>query len=89
MFTGTTTISLASVPTVERIVTLELEAFLEKHNRPYFDEATVSEKIDVRIGDATVSLDILAKEGVSFDMVQRLLYSHIELVMDDCHSGVY
>lgn len=77
MFTGTTTVSLASVPTVERVVTLELEAFLEKHNRPYFDEATVSEKIDVRIGDAMTSLDMLAKEEASFDMVQRLPYTFI------------
>lgn len=74
MFTGTTTISLASVPTIERVVTLELEAFLEKHNRPYFEEATVSEKIDVRIGDAMASLDVLAKEGASFDMVLCLPY---------------
>lgn len=70
MFTGTTTVSLASVSSVEKIVTLELEAYLEKHNRPYFEEAAVADKIDVRIGDAMTTLDALSKEGASFDMVR-------------------
>ncbi|KZV66354.1 S-adenosyl-L-methionine-dependent methyltransferase [Peniophora sp. CONT] len=69
MFTGTTTVSLASVPGVEKVVTLELEAYLEKHNRPYFEEAGVADKIDIRIGDAMTTLSALAKENASFDMI--------------------
>ena len=71
MFTGTTTVSLASLPAVVKIVTLEIEAYLEKHNRPYFDAAGVANKSDVRIGDAATSLGTLAKEGHSFDMVRQ------------------
>ncbi|VDB94188.1 unnamed protein product [Peniophora sp. CBMAI 1063] len=69
MFTGTTTISLASIPGVERVVTLEIEAYLKEHNLPYFEDAGVANKIDIRIGDAVTSLDALGKEGTSFDMV--------------------
>ena len=69
MFTGTTTVSLACLPAVVKVVTLEIEAYLETHNRPYFDAAGVANKIDIRIGDAATSLGTLAKEGHSFDMV--------------------
>ncbi|EKM57117.1 uncharacterized protein PHACADRAFT_172804 [Phanerochaete carnosa HHB-10118-sp] len=69
MFTGTTTVSLALLPTVERIVTLELEEYLEQTNRPFFEQAGVSEKIDIRIGDALSSLDKLIADNASFDMV--------------------
>ena len=68
MFTGTTTLALALAPTVEKVVTLELEGYLEKMARPYFDQHEVSEKIDVRIGDALTSLDELIEAKVSFDM---------------------
>ena len=70
MFTGTTTVSLALVPTVEQVVTLELEAYLEQTNRPFFVQAGVAEKIDIRIGEALSSLDGLSAEGASFDMVR-------------------
>lgn len=73
MFTGTTTVSLAMLPTVEKVVTLELEGYLESNNRPHFEQSGVSEKIDIRIGDALASLDQLIKEGASFDMVRLLL----------------
>ncbi|GJE93464.1 SAM-dependent methyltransferase-like protein [Phanerochaete sordida] len=69
MFTGTTTVALALVPTVEKVVTLELEAYLEQTNRPFFAQAGVSEKIDIRIGEALASLEELSAEGASFDMV--------------------
>lgn len=72
MFTGTTTVSLALVPRVEKVVALELEGYLEEHNRPYFDRAGVSDKIDVRIGDALQSLDQLVRENACFDMVSTL-----------------
>lgn len=70
MFTGTTTVSLAMLQTVEKVVTLELEEFLESTNRPYFEQSGVSEKIDIRIGDALSSLDRLIEEKAAFDMVR-------------------
>ncbi|EPQ56695.1 S-adenosyl-L-methionine-dependent methyltransferase [Gloeophyllum trabeum ATCC 11539] len=69
MFTGTTTVALALLPSVTKVVTLELEGFLADFSIPYFAEAGVAEKIEVKIGDARESLDKLAAEGVSFDMV--------------------
>lgn len=69
MFTGTSTVSLALVPTVEKVVTLELEGYLEHTNRPFFEQAGVAEKIEVRIGDALSSLDALSAEEAKFDMV--------------------
>ena len=72
MFTGNTTLALAMVPTVEKVVSLELEQFLEQTNRPFFEKSGVSEKIDIRIGDALTSLDKLVEEKASFDMVSCL-----------------
>jgi predicted O-methyltransferase YrrM len=72
MFTGTTTLSLAMVSTVEKVVSLELEKFLEETNRPFFNQSGVSEKIEIRIGDALSSLDKLVEEKASFDMVSWL-----------------
>jgi len=69
MFTGTTTVSLALVPTVNKVVALELEPYLLEHNLPSFKEAGVADKIDVRIGKALESLEKLEAEGASFDMV--------------------
>ena len=72
MFTGTTTISLAMLPSVEKVVALELEGYLESLNRPYFERANVSGKIDIHIGDAKASLDKLSNENQMFDMVSYL-----------------
>ncbi|THH32487.1 hypothetical protein EUX98_g1680 [Antrodiella citrinella] len=69
MFTGTTTVSLALVPSVHKVVALEFEPYLLDHNLPNFQKAGVADKIDVRIGKALDSLDILEAEGASFDMV--------------------
>jgi len=69
MFTGTTTVSLALVPSVEKVVALEIEPYLVEFSRPYFQEAGVADKIDVRLGKALDSLEILEAEGASFDMV--------------------
>lgn len=60
MFTGTTTVALALLPSVTKVVTLELEGFLADFSIPYFAEAGVAEKIEVKIGDARESLDKLA-----------------------------
>ncbi|TFK51960.1 S-adenosyl-L-methionine-dependent methyltransferase [Heliocybe sulcata] len=69
MFTGTSTVSFALLPAVDRVVTLELEDFLADFSRPYFEEAGVSQKINVKVGDARESLDQLATEGMTFDMI--------------------
>lgn len=74
MFTGTTTVSLAMVPSVEKVVTLELEGYLERRNRPYFEQSGVSDKIDIRIGNALTSLDRLIKENALFDMASPSCY---------------
>lgn len=85
MFTGTTTVALAMLPTVEKVVTLELEGYLETTNRPYFEQTGVSEKIDIRIGDALASLDVLIKENASFDMVRPSLTA---LLASESHSAL-
>lgn len=72
MFTGTTTVSLALVPSVEKVTALDIEPYLLEHNLPNFKEAGVAHKIDVRIGNALESLDKLEEEGASFDMVSFL-----------------
>lgn len=88
MFTGTTTVSLAMLPTVLKVVTLELEEYLERTNRPFFEQSGVSGKIDVRIGDALTSLDRLIKEKASFDMV-RLWCSKRYTRKINLSTGVY
>ncbi|KAI0083788.1 S-adenosyl-L-methionine-dependent methyltransferase [Irpex rosettiformis] len=69
MFTGTTTVTLAMIPTVEKVVALELEGYLKDWSRPYFEQAQVSDKIDVWVGDAVSSLNRLDEEHASFDLV--------------------
>ncbi|TCD67499.1 hypothetical protein EIP91_012304 [Steccherinum ochraceum] len=69
MFTGTTTVSLALVPTVRKVTTLDIEPYLKDINVPYFVQAGVAHKIDIRIGDAMTSLDTLDQENASFDMI--------------------
>lgn len=69
MFTGTTTAALALVPTVEHVTALDIEPLLKEVTEPYFREAGILKKIDVRIGDAKDALKTLAKELKQFDMV--------------------
>ncbi|KAL0947353.1 hypothetical protein HGRIS_013470 [Hohenbuehelia grisea] len=69
MFTGTTTVSIASVPSVTRVVALDIEPHLETLVKPFFEEAGISHKIVVRIGDAAQSLRDLASSGEVFNMV--------------------
>ena len=78
MFTGTTTVTLAMVPTVEKVVALELEGYLKDWARPYFEQARVSDKFDVRIGDAVSSLRQLDEENASFDLVRTYSYESVD-----------
>ena len=72
MFTGTTAVSLALAPSVEKVTSLEIEPYLLEHNLPNFKEAGVEHKIDVLIGDAMGSLEKLDQEEASFDMASSL-----------------
>ncbi|KAI0786191.1 O-methyltransferase-domain-containing protein [Abortiporus biennis] len=69
MFMGTTTISLALLPSVTKVVALEIEPYLEKIVQPYFAEAGVEHKVEVMIGDALGSLDKLIDSKANFDMI--------------------
>lgn len=54
---------------VLQIVCLELEPYLEDFVRTYFKEAKQEHKLDIRIGDAVESMQQLADEGCTFDVV--------------------
>lgn len=75
MFTGTGTTMFAASKSVQRVVTLENEAFLEAWCQPFWKKAGegVYEKIDVRIGPAKDSLEKIADDHEEpFDMVRFL-----------------
>lgn len=72
MFTGTITLTFAAAKSVERVVTLEVEPFLEGWCRPFWKRAGegLDEKIDVRVGDARKTIDEMAANGEApFDMI--------------------
>ena len=73
MFTGTTTVALALLPGVTKVVTLDLEPYLKDINMPHFMKAGVAGKIDIRIGDALESLSQLIRESARFDMVTTIV----------------
>ena len=70
-FTGYTTLALAlALPAGGRIVTLDLEAGFPAVGRPYWLEAGMIERIELKLGEAITSLDgLLESPGLgSFDM---------------------
>ncbi|KAG0144885.1 hypothetical protein CROQUDRAFT_46657 [Cronartium quercuum f. sp. fusiforme G11] len=72
MFTGTMTTVFATTKSVERVIALECEPYLESWCRPYWKKAGegVNEKIEVRIGSAQVSLETMAQNNESpFDFI--------------------
>jgi predicted O-methyltransferase YrrM len=69
VFTSTTTVALALLPDVEKIVALDIEPYLVEFAKPFYEQANVKDKIDFRIGDAVETLKNLEKEGQTFDMV--------------------
>lgn len=71
MFTGTTTVSLALLPHVERVVTMDIEAYLVEHNLKWWKQAGVSDKIETRIGDAKAGLQKLKEDKEQFDLVSK------------------
>lgn len=77
MFTGTSTLAVALMPLVKRVVALEVEDYLDAWSRKWFDKGGVGDKVEVRIGDARKSLDEL--KGQSFDLVRLSLCAHAVL----------
>lgn len=69
MLVGSTTLALASVKSVEKVVALDIEPYLETVAKPYWDKADVSRKIQPIFGPALESLKLLAKEKQEFDMI--------------------
>ncbi|EGG11777.1 uncharacterized protein MELLADRAFT_59450 [Melampsora larici-populina 98AG31] len=77
-FTGTMALAFAAAKSVEKVVTLEVEPFLEGWCRPFWKRAGegLNEKIDMRVGDARKVIDEMGQKGEApFDMelVARLL----------------
>lgn len=69
VFTSTTTVALALLPQVERIVALDIEPYLVEFAKPFYKQAQVENKIDFRIGSAIKTLEDLEAAGETFDMV--------------------
>jgi len=70
VFTGTATLALALLPSVEHITALDIEPFLAEFVKPAWDTAGVSSKIDFRIAPALDSLKQLTAEShPGFDTV--------------------
>ena len=70
-FTGYTALWMAlTMPQDAKIVTLDLVDDFVSIGRPYWQEAGVEARIDLRLGDASDTLKALAEEGrsASFDM---------------------
>ena len=95
MFTGTSTTALALLPSVERVVPLEIEPYLKEFCTPWWKKAGVSDKVDCRIGDGQASLKQLAEEKATFDLVGssqgslRLAVHTLSQVFIDADKGGY
>jgi len=69
VFTSTTTVALALLPFVEKIVAMDIEPYLVDFAKPFYEQAKVQDKIDFRVGDAIKTIDDLEAAGESFDLV--------------------
>ncbi|KAK4054209.1 hypothetical protein OIV83_001235 [Microbotryomycetes sp. JL201] len=70
VFTGTATLAVALLPSVEKVIGLDIEPFLEEFDRPYWRRAGVSDKIQTMIGPATDSLMTLkTNKHAKFDLI--------------------
>ncbi|KAK4054670.1 hypothetical protein OIO90_003482 [Microbotryomycetes sp. JL221] len=71
VFTGTATLALALIPSVEQIIGLDIEPFLETFNRPYWQQAGVSLKIQTFMSEpASKSLNQLYENKIEpFDLI--------------------
>ncbi|GAA6032399.1 hypothetical protein JCM8097_008155 [Rhodosporidiobolus ruineniae] len=70
VFTGTATLALALLPSVERVVALDIEPYLKEFSTPYWEKAGVEGKIDYPVAPAGETLEKLAAEGAEgFDLI--------------------
>jgi caffeoyl-CoA O-methyltransferase len=74
MFTSTTTVALASLPQVKKVVAMDIEPYLLEFCVPFWERAGLRSKIDPRIGDARETLCALKDEGCQFEMVNTSFY---------------
>lgn len=54
---------------VFQVITLEIDAYFRDLAAPYFAKAGVADKVDVRIGKALKTIEILAKSEEPFDLI--------------------
>lgn len=69
VFTSTTTVALALLPFVEKIVACDIEPYLVEFAKPFYEQAKVTNKIDFRIGNAIKTLEDIESKGEGFDLV--------------------
>ncbi|GAA6006003.1 hypothetical protein JCM11491_004086 [Sporobolomyces phaffii] len=70
VFTGTATLALALLPSVEHITALDIEEYLPSFVQPFWSRAGVSSKIDFRISPALDSLNqLIDEQHGGFDLV--------------------
>ncbi|GAA5893405.1 hypothetical protein JCM6882_008025 [Rhodosporidiobolus microsporus] len=71
VFTGTATLALALVPSINHITALDIEPYLKSFSTSFWERAGVAHKIDYRIAPALETLDRLAEEGTTegYDLV--------------------
>lgn len=74
MFMGTTTVSFALLPQVEKVVTMDIEPYLVELSSPWWEKAGVRHKIETMVGDTKVGLQKLRDEQNQFDLVSTIKY---------------
>ncbi|POY75659.1 hypothetical protein BMF94_1282 [Rhodotorula taiwanensis] len=69
-FTGTATLAFALLPSVEKVVALDIEPYLAELVTPYWQRAGTAQKIDFKIAPALESLaDLSKQQHAPFDLV--------------------
>lgn len=73
MFTGTIATLFGSIKTVEKVISLEYEAYLEDWCRKFWKDSEIeglNEKIEIKIGAASDSIEKMVKDGEEpFDLI--------------------
>lgn len=69
MFIGASTLALANLPYVEKVVTLDIEPYLEQIAKPFWEKAGVAQKITPIFDDAVKSLNNLVEQNEEFDFI--------------------
>ncbi|KAM7306604.1 hypothetical protein ISCGN_010307 [Ixodes scapularis] len=70
VFTGCSSLAAAlALPDDGRVIGLDVSMEFAKIGMPFWKEAAVDHKIDVRVAPASESLDLMIKNGETFDMI--------------------